>query len=172
MVRSESGEGEGEDECEREGSGSRIARLQPTGRRQVSEHLRLAELRLVRELLLALLLPRALLRRTRRAQPRLPLLRRVDRRSALQLQLLLALGAGVGVGAGVGAGVGVGVGARVTVRVGLGLGFGLRCGSSCLSEAISVRSCCSIRRAAWSGLGLGAGLGLQLGSVLGFRGRG
>ena len=108
MVRSESGEGEGEDQHEREGSGSGFARLQPTGRRQVSEHLRLAELRLVRELLLALLLPRALLRRTRRAQPRLPLLRRVDRRGALQLQLLLALGAGVGVGVGVRAALGLG----------------------------------------------------------------
>ena len=83
------------------GQVKRFAFLQPTGRRQVSEHLRLAELRLVRDLLLALLLPRALLRRTRRAQPRLPLLCRVGRRSALQLQLLLALGAGVGVGVGV-----------------------------------------------------------------------
>ena len=62
----------------------------------------------MRELLLALLLPRALLRRTRRAQPRLPLLRRVDRRGALQLQLLLALGAGVGVGVGVRAALGLG----------------------------------------------------------------
>ena len=72
----------------------------------------------MRELLLALLLPRALLRRTRRAQPRLPLLRRVGRRGALQLQLLLGLGLGLGLGLALGFGLGLGLGS------GLALGLG------------------------------------------------